>query len=490
MSSVEWLVMTGQALTPSPPLTTGRVMPGGFQDWVRESTTSTGTGDLTLSGAVTGFRTFADAGFGASQPVAYSVFAVDGAGNPTGAYETGIAQYMTGAARLSGRTAVRASSNSNAVVNFAAGTKHVIIAPLADMTVRAGAINNCRLSLDTNWCPTADVASSSTLRLLPGPAGGQIGIPAVLDLFVVGNVGDGVSYTLPTATLVSSRTCGTTSGSIAVTHGSATAWPVGMLVTGTGIPTGTYVLASTTTTVTLTRPATATNASVTLSCYQSIFDIYAYPSGSRDATTGMPGVLIAASPWTNNSTPPAKDTYATGVPLCMGVSVLNARYLGTIQYITTTTSCDTAAARFLWNQYNQMPRRLYVADSGAAYNYTTAAWRTTRADYGFQVEWVAGAVADMLGHMVELFQRITIANSSGNTMYGGIAIDTDTSPTAPAIVGVGNGTAYGLTPGMCHYRNQPGIGYHRAMMVEYGGAGATQWPVSQGGNVIQGSILG
>lgn len=87
-------------------------------DRVKDTTTTTGTGSITLAGSPpTGFRTFA-AGFGAtSQSVSYCID--DGAGN----WETGIGTF-DGTTGLT-RDTVRASSNSNALVSFAAGTKNV-----------------------------------------------------------------------------------------------------------------------------------------------------------------------------------------------------------------------------------------------------------------------------------------------------------------------------------------------------------------------------
>lgn len=97
------------------------------KDRVQEITTTTGTGTLTLGGAVLGFQTFAVIGNG---NVTYYTIA-----DPTtGDYEVGIGTYTTSGTTLS-RTTVLESSNSNSLVNFAAGSKNVFCTYPAERAV-------------------------------------------------------------------------------------------------------------------------------------------------------------------------------------------------------------------------------------------------------------------------------------------------------------------------------------------------------------------
>ena len=82
-------------------------------DRVYETSVTTGTGDYTLDGAVVGFTTFA--GMGANNLCPY--FATDDTN-----WEVGIGTILTGPARLQ-RTSVLRSSNADAAVNWAAGTR-------------------------------------------------------------------------------------------------------------------------------------------------------------------------------------------------------------------------------------------------------------------------------------------------------------------------------------------------------------------------------
>jgi hypothetical protein len=86
-------------------------------DRVRETTTTTGTGSVTLAGAVTGFQTFA--AIGNANITYYTI-----AGQGTSEWEVGIGTYTSSGTTLS-RDTVLASSNSGSLVNFSAGTKDV-----------------------------------------------------------------------------------------------------------------------------------------------------------------------------------------------------------------------------------------------------------------------------------------------------------------------------------------------------------------------------
>jgi len=100
-------------------------------DRVRETSTTTGTGTLTLDGAVTGFRTFSSA-IGNTNTCYYTI-------TMNGDYEVGLG--TVGAGTLA-RTTVLKSSNSNTAVNFGAGTKDVFVTYAADKAVYKDASNN------------------------------------------------------------------------------------------------------------------------------------------------------------------------------------------------------------------------------------------------------------------------------------------------------------------------------------------------------------
>lgn len=86
-----------------------------YSDRVKETTTTTGTGDITLAGAASGFESFNTA-FSTDNPFYYCVAL-------STEWEVGIG-YLSGSTTLV-RDKVLASSNSDTAVSFSAGTKDV-----------------------------------------------------------------------------------------------------------------------------------------------------------------------------------------------------------------------------------------------------------------------------------------------------------------------------------------------------------------------------
>lgn len=99
------------------------------EDSIAETSTSTGTGDMVLAGAIAGYRTFSSKAADTNL-VPYRIEAVDSNGNPSGDWETGLGTYNSTANSIT-RTKVDASSNANALVNFAAGTKRISLVLLS-----------------------------------------------------------------------------------------------------------------------------------------------------------------------------------------------------------------------------------------------------------------------------------------------------------------------------------------------------------------------
>lgn len=100
------------------------------KDRVKETTTTTGTGTVTLLGAATGFQSFSV--IGNSNTTYYTI-----AGQTGSEWEVGIGTYTSSGTTLA-RTTVLASSNSGSLVNFSAGTKDVFVTyPASPMVNRS-----------------------------------------------------------------------------------------------------------------------------------------------------------------------------------------------------------------------------------------------------------------------------------------------------------------------------------------------------------------
>jgi len=90
-----------------------------LDDRVKETSTTTGTGTLNLSGAVSGFQTFV-AGVGDGNTTYYAIVNRD-----EDEWETGLGTVTDASTDTLARTSVIASSNSDSAVDFSAGTKDV-----------------------------------------------------------------------------------------------------------------------------------------------------------------------------------------------------------------------------------------------------------------------------------------------------------------------------------------------------------------------------
>ncbi len=99
-----------------------------MEDRVNETSTTTGTGDFTLSANGADYQTFNNA-FGLNVRFPYSIE------HPSTAWETGQG-YLSAPTTLV-RETVHDSSNAGALVSFAAGTKNVFCTPAAATLKRA-----------------------------------------------------------------------------------------------------------------------------------------------------------------------------------------------------------------------------------------------------------------------------------------------------------------------------------------------------------------
>jgi len=98
-----------------------------LKDRVKEQTTTTGTGTITLGGSISGFESFASVGDGNTTYYAIVNQAAD-------EWEVGIGTYTASGTTLS-RDTILESSNSDSAVNFSAGTKDVFVTYPSDKAI-------------------------------------------------------------------------------------------------------------------------------------------------------------------------------------------------------------------------------------------------------------------------------------------------------------------------------------------------------------------
>ena len=131
-------------------------------DRIKDTTTTTGTGTVTLSGtAPSGFQSFSAVGNGNTT---YYVIA----GQGTTEWEVGIGTYTSAGTTLS-RTTVLASSNAGSLVTFSAGTKDVFVTYPAGKSVyldasgNASALGTPASGTVTNLTGTASININGTV---------------------------------------------------------------------------------------------------------------------------------------------------------------------------------------------------------------------------------------------------------------------------------------------------------------------------------------
>lgn len=105
-------------------------------DRIQETTTSPGTGNAVLNGAVTGYRTFSSVM--ANADTCYYTIADQGGAN----WEVGIGTYSSGANSLDRTTVLSSSAGGTTKANFSSGTQAVFITYPAEKSVNLDASGN------------------------------------------------------------------------------------------------------------------------------------------------------------------------------------------------------------------------------------------------------------------------------------------------------------------------------------------------------------
>ena len=119
-----------------------------ISDRIKETSTTTGTGTLTLGGAVTGFETFT-ANLSNSDTTYYCC-------TDNTDFEVGLGTFTSSGTTLA-RTTILASSNSNNAVNWSSGTRTVFCTLPATKAVILDASGNVSLGGNLNVTGNVDV---------------------------------------------------------------------------------------------------------------------------------------------------------------------------------------------------------------------------------------------------------------------------------------------------------------------------------------------
>jgi hypothetical protein len=210
-----------------------------LNDRVKETTTTTGTGAIALGGAVSSFETFG-AGVGNSNTTYYAI--VHQTANE---FEVGLGTLDGTSANLT-RTTVISSSNSDAAVNFSAGTKDVFCTFPASKAVFKDASDN------TNFADNEKIqlGTGSDIQLYHDGANSYFTGGSVGAFYVRGGTSGQGDLNLTDAAGGNRFLTGTQGGATAVYHNATNAKKLetiatGVQTTGTVNVNGAYTLPTT-----------------------------------------------------------------------------------------------------------------------------------------------------------------------------------------------------------------------------------------------------
>jgi len=206
------------------------------------------------------------------------------------------------------------------------------------------------------------------------------------------------------------------------------------------------------------------------------YDVFAYWDSGTETVK-----LELGTAWAGNTTPNTLDRQ-NGV--LVKDDTPTRRHIGVIRTTGTTTTCLTAAKRFIWNRYNQVQTKMSVVDTTNSWAYTTATWRASNGNSANAFEYVTGDTHYLSAH------ANSAADCSGSiAVFGaGVGIDSTTVNSAIIFTGVTRASGGSISCSHADYRGRIAAGYHKITWLEIGTSGATFYGDANSANFQAGMI--
>ncbi len=409
-----------------------------FYDRVLMTSTTTGTGTLTLGSAVAGYQAWSVLGDGNS--AFYYIEAVDGNGVPTGDWEVGLGTYASSGTTLA--RSVLTSSNANALVNFGAGTKRVgLTNPALYVQQTTRRVPELRLTTETGVpVSTTNRTAQATLYATPStPSGAHLNTGYVrtytgsrvreqsisadksLGLAIVSGAVQDIFIKDSDLSLTAEYWKNSTV-TFGVGAGTTINW------TGHGLSNGDSITLATTGGLPVGLTAGVTYLVLVVdanSFHPTLYDgALITTSGSATGTN----TAYVTGVGRGNTTQPRTNALATptGTDLITSGADNTFLWLGTIQADGTNTTADSAGGvttqvggkRFVWNAYNQVERPFSVFDSTNNWSYKTATIRQANGAAGNLVQAVCGLATTVSVHVIEGLSSTTFSATYASAGIG------------------------------------------------------------------------
>jgi hypothetical protein len=442
------------------------------QDLIHVISTTTGTGDMTVSAVIRNFSDSDAFGTGTTTDV-FDYFGWND--DVAGEWERGTG-HMSAAGTLV-RDTVKASSNAGAAVDWSAGTKHFANDVPAAKQVTTDAIGTvAALDVDTDGTLAADddtkIASQKAVKSYVDNHGGSPSQPQG-------------RLTLTTGVAV-------TTNDVA---GATTIYYTPTVGTGVPLYDGSVTkMADIGGELSLALDATSGDTGY----HQSgkIFDLFVFddagtmrlgtgPAWSSDTSRGTGAgtteLELKNGFFTNKQSITARFGSSSGNTV--SVAANQALYVGSFRASANGQASDTKAKRLLFNTYNQVLRPLYVTDAANNWQYTTNAFRQVHASTANQIDILVGLPGTMVSltaHNIVLSTTTTLRN-----VWGGIGLDSTTANSGRSVYCAATSLQISLC--LSFFEDAIPLGRHYLAWLECGSGSDTQsWFGTNSGTITAG----